>query len=635
MTYGARALALIALPLLLCRCGGPAPSKAAGRKLIVLGVDGMDPVFLERHWDSLPHLAKLRQQGGFQRLATVVPPQSPVAWSTFITGTDPGQHGIYDFIHRNPETRMPLSSMAEAAEGGRSLSLGPWVLPLSAGRVKSFRQGKAFWQTLSENGIPVTVLRMPTNFPPVDCEGQSLAGMGTPDLRGTFGTFTFFTDEEKETTRNVPGGKIVRVARANHRARLTLEGPENSLRKDRARTSIEIVADIDPKEPAALFRIGGERLLLRQGEWSPWVRVGFPMIPYFKDALGMIRIYARELHPGLKIYVSPVNIDPESPELPITDPPEYSRELASAVGRFYTQGMAEDTAALRQKVLTRAEYLSQTRLVANEHLRVFRHALDRFTDGLLFFHFFGVDQNSHMLWGRHDDELLESYKLADQALGWVMAKHADAAIVVMSDHGFSTFDRAVHVNTWLMREGFLTLDDPANASDEELFPHVDWSRTEAYSVGLNGIYLNRMGRESDGTVAQPDADYVLRKIADRLKAFRDPRDGKPVITTVYRPAEVYSKHDERTAPDLLIGYAPGYRSSWQTALGAVPKETVSDNSEGWIGDHCIAAEHVPGVLLANRKSKLADPRLEDMTVTILAHFGVARPAAMKGRNAFE
>ncbi len=609
------------------------PSTAGGRKLIVLGVDGMDPVFLERHWQSLPNLDRLRKQGGFQRLATVVPPQSPVAWSTFITGTDPGQHGIYDFIHRNPATRMPQSSMAETAVGGRTLSIGPWVLPLSAGEVKSFRRGKAFWQTLSERGIPVTVLRMPTNFPPVDCEGQSLAGMGTPDLRGTFGTFTFFTDAEKESTRNVPGGRIVRVGRVNHRARLRLEGPENTLRKDRARTSIEIVADVDPAEPVAIFRIGAERVIVRQGEWSPWIPVGFPMIPYMKDAAGMIRIYARELHPGLKIYVSPVNIDPRLPELPITDPPDYSVELAAG-GRFYTQGMAEDTAALRQNVLSRAEYLAQTRLVADEHLRVFRHALERFTDGLLFFHFFGVDQNSHMLWGRHDDELLESYQLADRALGWVMEKAGDAAVVVMSDHGFSTFDRAVHVNTWLMREGFLTLDDPANVGDQELFAHVDWSRTEAYSVGLNGIYLNRMGRESDGTVAGPDADFVLGKIVDRLKAFKDPADGKLVVTRVYKPGEAYSRHDLQTAPDLLIGYAPGYRSSWQTALGAVPKETVVANNEAWIGDHCIASEHVPGVLLANRKANVGDPRLEDMTVTILSFFGVAKPAEMKGRNVF-
>jgi predicted AlkP superfamily phosphohydrolase/phosphomutase len=204
----------------------------------------------------------------------------------------------------------------------------------------------------------------------------------------------------------------------------------------------------------------------------------------------------------------------------------------------------------------------------------------------------------------------------------------------MSDHGFSTFDRAVHVNSWLMKEGFLTLDDPSNAGDQELFTHVDWSRTQAYSVGLNGIYLNQMGREPDGTVAQPDIDYVLDRITERLKGFKDPANGAQVVTTVYSSRKVYSKHDDRTAPDLVIGYAPGYRSSWQTALGAVPAETVVDNTEAWIGDHCIAASHVPGVLLSNRKTRIADARLEDMTATVLAFFGAPKSAAMKGRNVF-
>jgi len=618
--------------IVLSSCA-PTSSRAAGRKLIVLGIDGMDPKFLERHWASLPNLDRLRRQGGFQPLATVIPPQSPVAWSTFITGTDPGVHGVYDFIHRNPETRMPFSSMGETAAGGKSISLGPYVFPLTSGEVRSLRKGKAFWQTLSENGIPVTVLRMPTNFPPVDCEGLSLAGMGVPDLRGTFGTFTFFTDAEQEG-RNVPGGRILPARVANHRAVLRLDGPENTLRKDRATTSVDITVDVDPSGQAARFTVGEAQYVLKEGEWSPWIRIAFPMIPYFKDAAGMVRIYAQELGPGFRVYVSPENVDPERPELPISDPASYSRDLARSVGPYYTQGMAEDTAALRQKIFTREEYIAQSRLVATEHLKLFRHALDQFRDGLLFFHFFGVDQNSHMLWGRFEKELLETYKLADQAVGWAMAASDAGTLIVMSDHGFSTFDRAVNVNTWLMKEGFLALDDPANVGEKELFAHVDWTRTKAYAVGLNAVYLNLVGREPDGTIAQPDIDFELRKIVDRLKGLRDPATGAPVVTAVYEARRVYSSHDAGTSPDLMIGYAPGYRSSWQTALGAVPAETVVDNGEAWIGDHCIAAEHVPGVFLSNRKASVGDAKLEDLTATILAHFGIARPAAMKGRNVF-
>jgi len=165
------------------------------KKVIVLGIDGMDPGFLERHWSSLPNLDRLRREGDFRRLGTTIPPQSPVAWSTFITGLDPGGHGIFDFVHRNPVTMAPVSSMGETVESRHTIPLGPYELPLSRGEVRSFRQGKAFWQILSERGIPATILRMPVNFPPVGCACEELSGMGTPDMQGTFGTFTFYTDD--------------------------------------------------------------------------------------------------------------------------------------------------------------------------------------------------------------------------------------------------------------------------------------------------------------------------------------------------------------------------------------------------------------------------------------------------------
>jgi hypothetical protein len=353
----------------------------------------MDPVFLERHWKSLPNLAGLRTRGDFVRLATTIPPQSPVAWSTFITGMDPGGHGIYDFIHRNPQTMMPFSSMAETSEPGRTLSVGPWVLPLLAGEVRSLRKGRAFWQELSDHGVRVNVVRMPTNFPPVECEGESLAGMGTPDMRGTFGTFTFFTDDPAASEKKVPGGMIIPVQLRNYRTTLRIEGPENTLHKSRPRTATELTVSVDPAARAARFETEDTQLILREGEWSNWIRTTFRLIPALKSVSGMFRVYVKQLQPRLQLYVSPVNIDPEEPELPISYPMSYSRKLAKSIGPFYTQGMAEDTAAFRQGVLNREEYLAQSRLVATEHLRLLNYAVENFREGFLFYHFFGVDQN--------------------------------------------------------------------------------------------------------------------------------------------------------------------------------------------------------------------------------------------------
>ena len=620
-----RLLVVLAAALATSACG-PARPQASAKKVIVLGIDGMDPAFLERHWSALPNLDRLRRQGDFKRLGTTIPPQSPVAWSTFITGRDPAGHGIFDFVHRDPATLRPFSSMGETVESRRTLPLGPYALPLSRGEVVSFRKGAAFWQLLSGRGVNATVLRMPTNFPPVRCQCEELAGMGTPDLQGTYGTFTFFTSNPAQAAREVSGGRIVRVNAAGSEVLLPLEGPVNSLRKDRRRTSVTLVAHVDRAAGAARFDVDSARAILRPGEWSDWLRVRFPLVPGVASATGILRIYLKQLSPHLEVYVSPVNIDPAAPDVPISVPASYSRDLARHIGRFYTQGIAEDTAALRSGVFTLKDYLGQSRIVADEQMAMLRHGLDNFRGGFFFLHFLGIDQNSHMLWGRHENELLETYRMVDAAIGRVMERVPDALLVVMSDHGFAAFDRAVHLNTWLLREGFLA----AKPGPEEMFASVDWSRTQAYALGLNAVYLNLRGRERNGAVAPGlQAQIALRVLSRRLRDWRDPETGAPVVSDVDSPGANLAM-----APDLIIGYNPPYRSSWQSAMGAVPDQTIEYNRDAWIGDHCVAARHVPGVLLVNRPVRVADPRLADLPVTILNEFGMPRPADMHGRVVF-
>ena len=625
---------LPALAAVLIGCGRSAVN-ASPKSIVVLGIDGMDPAFLERHWDVLPNLDKLRREGEFKRLETVMPPQSPVAWSTFITGMDPGGHGIFDFIHRDPHTLTPYSAISQTAEGGRTLSVGPYELPLTSGKVVSFRKGKPFWQILSEHHVPTNVIRMPTDFPPVHCDdGVSIAGMGAPDLRGGLGgMFSYYTDEPSQKSRSVAGGQIVRVDLENHSAKLQITGPDNSLRKDKASTHVEMTVHVDPEQPVARFDIGDTQVILREKEWSGWIQVRFPMLPPLKSAAGMFRLYAKQLHPRFQLYVSPINIDPSEPELPISSPDSHSRDVSKQIGLFYTQGMAQDTAAWRQGVFDREEYIAQSREVSLEHLKLLRHAVENFRGGFLFFHFFGVDQDSHMLWGKHESDVLNTYKLVDEAIGWVRERIGSATLIVMSDHGFSTFDRAVHLNSWLLKEGFLVLDDPKNVSDEELFPHVDWSRTRAYSVGLNGVYLNLQGREREGIVAPgAEAEMVLQQIVSRLRGAHD--GGKPMVGDVTVTHTAFHGDLRDSGPDLLVGYMPGYRSSWQTALGAVPASLVQDNTEAWRADHCIDAKFVPGVLVSNRKSRAANPRLFDLTVSLLQEFGVGAGANMIGKSIY-
>lgn len=612
-------MALIAL----CAGCGISRSQSTGRRVIVLGVDGMDPQFVREHWSDLPNLDRLRRQGDFKPLATTTPPQSPVAWATFITGMDPDGHGLYDFVHRDPATYLPYSSMSKAEDPKHTLSLGPYLFPLSKGQVISMRHGTAFWQLLADHHIPVTVIKMPTNYPPVPA-GQGISGLGTTDLLGTFGTFTFYTDDPEEISRSVSGGRIVKVPAFQNRAVLQVDGPANSLHKDHRTSSVDLTIDIDPQSSAARLSVGDSMAVVRQGDWSPWLRAEFPLIPHLVNATGMFRVYAKQLHPRFELYVSPVNIDPDEPELPISAPAGYTREVARATSPFYTQGIAEDTAALRQGVFTLPEFLSQSRLVFEDERKLLRYSLSQFHDGLLFVYFSSIDQNSHMLWGKHMPEVLETYRAVDAAIGEVLDSARGADIVILSDHGFATFDRAVNLNSWLARNGYMALER-GPADDEIPFSRVDWSRTQAYALGLNGLYLNLAGRDKQGIVPPgAESQALLKKISADLLAFRD--NGKTVVESVFAPPR------SDVAPDLIVGYARGYRVSWQTALGAAPESLAEDNKDAWIADHCINPADVPGVLFSTRKLTAEDPGLKDVTVSILHLFGVSPSPGMSGRN---
>jgi predicted AlkP superfamily phosphohydrolase/phosphomutase len=622
MSYGSVALVLAAAGVMV-GCHG---SAAHGRQVIVLGVDGMDPGFLERHWRDLPNVARLRDQGGFRRLSTTTPPQSPVAWSTFITGLDPVQHGIFDFVHRDPRTMQPFSSMSRVVEPRFQIPLGPYLLPISSARVETLRKGEPFWRMLWDRHIPVTVMHMPTNFPP-EAAGQAIAGMGVPDLRGTEGTFTFYTDDPEDAARDVPGGRIVKVRAEQGRYVLPVEGPPNPLRKDRRFTTEDLVVEPDPERDAARLTIGGTAVIVQRGEWSKWLRSDFPLLGWLGSARGMIRVYAKEFHPRLALYVTPVNIDPRAPELPISEPTGYSRAVADAIGPFYTQGIAEDTSAYRQGVLSLEEFLGQIRLVRNDEMKLLNYSLARFQDGLLFFYFSSIDQGSHMLWGKHEPELLEIYRAVDAAIGETARRFPGADIIVMSDHGFNSFDRSVNLNTWLWEKGFLALQGPPRGGDEG-FADVDWSKTQAYALGLNGLYLNIAGREKNG-ILRPGAETeaVMRKLTLELAEFRDPVNGRQVVETA--PAT-----DAPMGPDMIVGYGRGYRGSWETALGAAPQAILEDNTDVWIGDHCIDAADVPGVLLSNRTLRAERPSLKDLTVTILAMFEVGADSGMMGKSVY-
>jgi predicted AlkP superfamily phosphohydrolase/phosphomutase len=583
----------------------------------------MDPAFVERHWVDLPNLARMRSRGSFTRLATTTPPQSPTAWSTFITGLDPAEHGIFDFVHRDPATMQPFLSMSETKEARLRIPLGPWQLPLSRAQVVSLRKGKAFWQTLEEHGIPATIVHMPVNYPPVE-SGEGLAGMGMPDLQGTQGTFNYYTDDPGDKPRAVSGGLISRAELVDGRAVLRLEGPPNSLRRDHRASSAELIVDVDPAQPFARLAVGDSIAIVREGEWSGWLASDFPLLPHLVSVHGMVRVFAKQLHPRFEVYVSPINVDPAAADLPISEPASFSREISGRTGRFYTLGIPEDTSALRQGVFDLPEFLSQSHLVLDDERKLLDDSLEHFREGLLFFYFSSVDQNSHMLWGQHEAELLNVYRAVDAGIGEALRRKPSAEVMVMSDHGFASFDRSVDLNSWLFHEGLLAQKGP----DE-----IDWARTKAYALGLNGLYLNLAGREHQGIVQNgQESQALIERIRSGLLALRDPANGRAPIETIV--VTDVTGPNARIAPDLIVGYSPGYRASWQTGVGGISNATFEDNTDAWIADHCINAADVPGVLFTTRKVQPVNPRIKDLPVSLLALFNIAPEPGMTGHSIY-
>jgi predicted AlkP superfamily phosphohydrolase/phosphomutase len=637
---------MLVLALLLgAGCSGPAAPQTDHRVLI-LGFDGLDPHLLDRFMAEgvLPNFARLAHDGSYRRLATTIPPQSPVAWSTFITGLDPGGHGIFDFVHRDPAPARggaiePFLSTSRVAEDEFRLPLGPYALPLRPGKAELLRYGKAFWNTLVAHGVPATVVKIPANFPPEPSTAQTLSDMGTPDIRGTYGTFSFYTSDPAEGGRTVSGGIFHNVTLVGGHVRAELPGPVNPFRRGEARAACPFDVYIDPEHDTVKLEVDGQELLLQRGEWSTWVPVRFPLLAGVASVRGEVRFQLQAAHPHLRLYTTPVNMSPADPALPISTPPEFARQLYEDLGPFYTQGLPENTAALTADGLDDAQWLNQANDIYGERRQLFERQLRLFRNGVLFVYFGGPDQVSHMFWRTLDspdnpyrNAIRNTYQQVDTVLGEALATlDSDTTLIVLSDHGFAPWTRAVDLNGWLREQGYLVLQSGATQG-RELFADVDWSRTRAYGLGLNGLYLNLAGRERFGVVPAGDHDSLQAEISARLLQWRDPANGASVVARVYRPEEVYSSAHRQLAPDLIVGYARGYRVSNESALGSAGNVLIEDNHRKWSGDHCMAADAVPGVLLSNRPVVGTDMGLADIAPTVLGEFAIAPPKEMVGRS---
>ncbi|HET6884008.1 MAG TPA: alkaline phosphatase family protein [Pirellulales bacterium] len=610
-------------------------SRSLGEKVIVVGVDGMDPRLCESMMGEglLPNLARLRATGGFSDLGTSIPPQSPVAWANFINGAGPGSHGIFDFVHRHPhEQCTPFYSAAETVDGKTVLR----------------RQGVPFWEFLDAAGIPSTFYDLPSNYPPSPSQHghhRAIAGMGTPDMLGTYGTYQHFADNNPVEPGEESVGKRFVLSFENDKAVATLVGPTNSLLDKPEAITVPFQIYRDRQADAALVEVQDQRILLKAGEWSPWRRLKFPLAWYTPDVTGICRFYLQEVSPNFKLYVTPLNIDPSAPAGQLSEPPSFIQDVAKHVGLFYTTGFQEDYNARKDGVFRDDEFLQQANIVLEERLAMFDYAVDNYDDGLLFFYFSSSDLQSHIFWWTSDDKhpvrsdgeakkyfahVRQLYQRLDALVGDLYDRYgAKATIIVMSDHGFANFAVQFNLNSWLRSMGYLGPPDCTS-----IMKDVDWSQTVAYGLGLNGLYLNLKGRERDGIVEPGEMQQaLLAEIAAGLEVVTD-GNGERVIRKAYRADKVYQGDATALAPDLIVGYRRGYRASWATSKGDLTDDVLLANDSAWSADHCADALEVPGLLFSSRPFRRNDPMLIDIAPSILNVFGLNVPGSMTGRDIF-
>lgn len=667
--------------------GRKAFARARVRRVVVLGLDGLEPSLVEQYMAEglLPNLKRLAEMGAYHHLGTTWPPLSPVAWSSFTTGTNPGKHNIFDFINRTPEYAPAMSSVRlRSRKGGRKLlGLIPW--PFGGGTdVIGLRKSKPFWTVLGEAGVFSSILRVPITYPPDKFRGVQLSAMCVPDLRGTLGMFTFYAEqgEAEALGDGGEGGDKLIVQRAGGVVRGHLRGPANPSERgsgsgDRESPELRLPFTVEAgRKPGvdAVLKLDGEAIELRRGQFTDFVPIAFKL-GVGRKLRGVCRFYLKRFEPPFEMYCTPLYIDPDKPALPISHPLVYSSYLARSQGPFNTLGLAEDTGALDRGVLDEDAFLRQAYDIHAEREKMFFDAIDKTRRGAVVCVFDGPDRIQHMFWRFHDsahpavaDErraahahvIRDMYQRMDELVGRTMqALDEKTALFVMSDHGFKTFRRCVDLNAWLRDNGYLKLKDNKTATDKAWLKDIDWSRTRAFALGLAGIFINQKGRESHGIVEPGEpSKKLIAEIAGKLTGLTDPATGLTAVLEALPRGRAYRGPYTENAPDVLVGYAEGYRVSWESATGKVAGAAFGDNLKAWSGDHCVHPRIAPGVLFSNLRlgpreavcgqpdcgQAVPDgatycpncggpigPNIMDLGPTILALFGLRRPGYMDGK----
>ncbi|MFQ6042831.1 MAG: alkaline phosphatase family protein, partial [Candidatus Poribacteria bacterium] len=442
-------------------------------RVIVLGIDGLDPQIMEKLMDNgeLPNFSMLRETGSYRRLATVNPSQSPVVWSSIATGSNPGYHSIFDFIIRNPKNYLPELSLTKM--NPRNITGSHKSMFLHA------RRGNAFWRVTSENGVPTTVIRWPVTFPAEKISGRMLSGLGVPDIKGNLGRYAFYTTKEVSGQKK---GDIVKVSLNDNKIETKITGPTVAKIGRSKESEIPIIIDVEREKSKVTISVDDRDYEVQEGGWSNWVHLNFDL-GLRRHASGICRFYLAKINPpptpsthprplprgeeggqtDFELYMTPIQVSPESPVFPISYPDEYAQQLEQSIGTYHTLGYPEDTNAFGDDIFTADVFIENCDAVMQEREKMLWTEMQNFKDGVFAFVFDTTDRIQHMFWNTRDPQhatydetyaqkyyhVIEDYYRRMDGILSNLLQYVDekTILIVLSDHGFANFRRVVHLNS--------------------------------------------------------------------------------------------------------------------------------------------------------------------------------------------
>jgi predicted AlkP superfamily phosphohydrolase/phosphomutase len=551
-------------------CGEPRSSQYH-QKLVVLGIDGLDPNLVSAfmHAGKLPNMQKLAIGGTLQRLETTPSPDAS-AWASFATGMNPGKHGIFG----NESKALPI--------------------------------GTSFWTVAGNAGVRSSVLMVPMTFPPEQVRsGELLAGAPTPDLRRTRGNFYYFSSDlhkDEEGLHATDGGIRYALAFNGNVAASHVEGPEG--------LSLPLMVFWNRSGRSATIEIDGSSVRLDEGEWSKWIDIDFHANP-FSHQHGLIEFCLVRATSSLALYASPIHWNPNRPPGALSWPAGFAADVFERVGPYRTLGWSEATSALDAGLIDERLFLDDAQRAFDDRTQVILQRLETSTWDLLVGQVDTLDHIQHVMWrlmdpahpgydraaaARFGETIEQMYRRADAFVG-VVAAHLPRGtpLLVMSGYGSHGVTRTFDLHRWLALEG---MDG------------------RAIVTATGGIILPPAGRAVE--------DHLVA----RLTAELDPTTKSPIVAAVYRREAVYSGPQTLNAPDLQLGMAPGYHIGTGTSV-------LTTNRRKWSADHVsLDYRSVPGVLISNRPTTTGNPRVVDIAPTVLQHFGVPIPREVDGKPIF-